>query len=96
MLWENHTALDNKIASLDKTKFSGESIKHAILQTSINDHRRKLKIQINLIEIEGLVDTGKDMTIWHQYLGIPHWLFQEVNIQILGNETLFQIKQSTL
>lgn len=43
---------------------------------------------MNIIEIEGLVDTGEDMTIWYQNLGIPHWLLQEVNVQILGNETI--------
>ena len=32
-------------------------------QTTINDQRPKLKIQINGIEIEGLVDTGGDVTI---------------------------------
>lgn len=32
-------------------------------QTTINDQRPKLKIQINGIEIEGLVDTGADVMI---------------------------------
>ena len=80
MLWKNHTTLDDRRVSLDKTKFSGESIKQAILQASINDHRRKFKIQINIIEIEELVDTGEDMTIWYKNLGIPYWLLQEVNV----------------
>jgi hypothetical protein len=32
-------------------------------QTTINDQRPKLKIQINGIEIEGLVDMGADVSI---------------------------------
>lgn len=63
-------------------------------QTAINAQRPKLKLQINGTEIEGLVDTGADITIispksWH-----PYWSLQEVNIQLLGIGTLSQVKQS--
>ena len=62
--------------------------------TAINDQRPKLKVQINGVEIEGLVDTGADVTIistkpWHIY-----WPLQEVNIKLLEIGTLYQVKHS--
>ena len=55
--------------------------------------RSKIKIQIEGIEVEGLVDTDTDATIispksWH-----PGWPLQEVNIQLL--RIVSQVKQST-
>ena len=57
--------------SVDKTKYSGETRKQVFWQIAISDQRPKLKIQINGIEIEGLVDIGTDITIispksWYQ------------------------------
>lgn len=54
-----------------------------------------LKMQINGIEIKGLVDAGADVTIispksWH-----PDWFLHEVNIQVFVIGTLSQVKQST-
>ena len=51
-------------------------------------------MHINDIVIEGLLDTGVDVTIitpesWH-----PDWPLQEADIQLLGIGTLSQVKQS--
>ena len=51
-----HTALDERSASVDKTKLSGEIRKQVFWQTSIYDQRPKLKIWIHSLVIEGLVD----------------------------------------
>lgn len=64
----------------DKTKLSVGTIKQIFYQPSINIPRPKLTIQINVIDIEGLVDIGAYVTIivpisWH-----PKWLLQEVDI----------------
>lgn len=52
------------------------AIKQIFWQTSINDQKPKLKIQIKDIASKGLVDTGADVTIRH-----PNWPSQEVNVQ---------------
>ena len=59
------------------------------MQTSIHDQRPKLKLQINSLEVKGLVDTCADITIiaptyWH-----PGWPLQ---LQEIG--TLSRVKQS--
>lgn len=91
----NQGALDDRAASVGKTKFSGETIKQVFQQISINDQRQKLKIGINDIVIECLIYTGVDATIilsksWH-----PDCSHQEVNVQLLRTETLSQAKQSS-
>ena len=85
---KNHTALNNRTAIEERTKNSGETIKQVFWQTSINEQRPKLKIWINNIIIEALIDTGADVTIissesWH-----PNWPLQDVNVQFLGTRTL--------
>ena len=72
-----------------------KTIKQVFWQTSIDNKRPKLKIQINGIVIEGLLDAGTDITIispksWH-----PDWPLLKINIQLPGIETLSKIKQST-
>ena len=54
----NHTTVDNRTTIEERTKNSGETIKCFIWQTSINEQRPKLKIQINVIIIERVIDTG--------------------------------------
>lgn len=49
---KNHTAVDDRTDSADKTIFSGVIIKQVFWQTCINDQRPKLKLKINGIEIE--------------------------------------------
>lgn len=68
-----HTALECRTVSAGKTKFSGETMKQVFWQTSIHYQRLKLKIWINGIVIDGLLDTGVDVTIllpkyWHPVL----------------------------
>lgn len=52
---ENHTALDNKTALEDKTKFFRRNHKANILA----DFYKQRPLQINGIVIEGLVDMGR-------------------------------------
>ena len=89
----NHTAMKNRTAIEERTKTSGETIKWLFWQASINEQRPKLKIQINGVVIEDLVETGVDVTVilsksWH-----PNWCLQDVNVQFLGIRTLSQVKQ---
>ena len=49
-----------KATSIDKTKQTNKQNRRR--QTSIDDQRLKVKILINNIEIEGMVDTGADVT----------------------------------
>ena len=54
-----------------------------------------LRVYINSIVTEELLDTGTDMTILtleSLHLNCP---FQEADVQFLGRETLSQVKQST-
>lgn len=54
-----------------------------------------LRILINNIEIEGMVDTGEDVNIISSKSWPAGWTVQEVGIKFQGVRTLFQIKQST-
>ena len=47
----------------DESKTSVGYRKHIFWQTSINDERPKLRVCINGILIEGLLDTGVDVSI---------------------------------
>lgn len=89
------TAMDDKTALIAGSQFTKNTIKQIFWQTSINEQRPKLRIRINGLVLEGLVDTGADVTIitpksWH-----PNWPLQEVDVQLLGIGTLSQIKQSS-
>lgn len=66
-----------------------------IWTTSIEDKRPKLKILVNNIEIEGMVDTGADVTIISPKSWPTSWPLQGVDMQLQGVGTLSQIKQST-
>lgn len=71
-LIRNYTALDDRKAVEERTKNSGETIKQWFWQISRSEQRSKLKIKINYIVIEGLIDTGADVKIiapesWHSY-----------------------------
>ena len=60
----------------------------------IEDQRSKLKIFINDIKIEGMVDTEANVTIISSKSWLPDWILQEVNIRFQGVGTLSQVKQS--
>ena len=54
----------------DKSKISKGNRKHIFWQTSINDQRPKLRVYVNDIVIEGLLQTGVNVSIitpepWH-------------------------------
>lgn len=51
------------MALVDKTKNPGKTRKQVFWQISTRDQIQKLKIQIDVIKIEGLVYTGADVTI---------------------------------
>lgn len=55
--------LDDRIVLEDEPKIPGGTRTCILWQTSINDQRPKLKVQKNNIIIEGLLDTGEDVTI---------------------------------
>lgn len=71
--------IKDRTASIGKTKSSGETRKQVFWQNAVNDQRSKLKIQINGIEIKGLVDTGADVTIISPKSWDSDWLLQEIN-----------------
>ena len=60
----------------------------------MNDQRPKLRVHINDIMIEGLLDTGVDVTIITLESWNPDWPLQEADIQFLVTKTLSQVKQS--
>ena len=65
--------MDNRTVREERTKTSGETIKWIFWQTFINKQRPKIKVWINAIVIEGLVDRDVFVTIissesWH-----PNW-----------------------
>lgn len=56
--------------SVDKTKISGDIRKQVFCQIAVSDQSSKLKIQIDEVAIESLLDTEADVTIispksWH-------------------------------
>ena len=66
---------------------------HIFWKTSINDQRPKIRVCINGIVIEGLIDKDADVSIitpesWHL-----NWPLQESDIQFLEIGTLSQVKQ---
>lgn len=69
--------IKDRTASIEKTKNSGETIKQVFWQTSINNQRPKLKILINGIVIEGLLNTGAAVTIISPTSDIQIGLFRE-------------------
>lgn len=83
-----------KAGSLDKTTNQKENRQPIYWQTSINDQRPKLKIILSNIELEGMVDTGADVTAITRKSWPPLWPLQEVDIQFQGVGTLSQVKQS--
>ena len=92
---KKHAVLDDGINMEDKSKIPIGNKKRIFWQTFKNDQRRKLRVCINGIVIEGLLDPGVAVAIitpesWH-----PDWPLQEVDIQFLGIGTLSQVKQST-
>lgn len=83
----NYTALNNRIAIEERTKTLGECIKWIFGQTSTNEEKQKLKVQINYV-IQGLVDTGTDILVISLKFCHPNWLLKYENVQFLEIETL--------
>lgn len=62
----NNSVVDvtgDSATSVDKTKLSGDIRKQVFWQIAIHDQSSKLKVQINEVAIESLVDTEADVTI---------------------------------
>ena len=57
---KNNTGLDDGINMDDESKTSVGHRKHIFFQTSINDQTPKLRVCMNGIFIEGLLDIGAD------------------------------------
>lgn len=60
----------------------------------VNGQRPKLKLQVNSVEIEGLVVTGADVTIMFPRSWNSEWPLQNIHTQFIGTDRLSQIKQS--
>ena len=60
---KSHTVLDDGIDMENESKTLVGNRKHIFWQTFINDQRPKLRVCINKIAIEGLLDIDVDVTI---------------------------------
>ena len=67
---KNHTVLDDEINMKDESKISKGNKKHIIWQTSINNQRTKLRVHINNIITEGLLDTDAYVSIITSEYGV--------------------------
>jgi len=68
--------------------------KYLFWQTAVNDQRPKLMLQMNGVDVEGLVDIGSAIIIVSQVSWNPNWLLQKVYIQLIETGKLPQIRQS--
>lgn len=68
--------------------------KRVFWQTVINDESPKLKMKLNGIEIEGLLDSGADVPIIFQESWNPNWPLQRVSIQFSGIGTVSDVRQN--
>lgn len=68
--------------------------KQVFCQTTINDKRPRLKLQLDRIEIKDLINTEANITIISQDSWNTAWSFQRVATELLGTGTLSQVKQS--
>lgn len=83
-----HTVLYYRTVIEERTKTLGECIKWVFGQTSTNEEKQKLKVQINYV-IQGLVDTGTDILVISLKFCYPNWLLKYENVQFLEIETLY-------
>ena len=74
----------------------GSPGKYVFWKTVVNDQRPKLMVQMNGIDIEGLVDTGADVTIISPKSWNSGYPLQQAYTQLTGIGRLSQIKQSVL
>jgi len=58
--------------------------KHVFYQTEVNDQRSKLMIQLNAVEIEGMLDTRADISIIAQTSWNLDWSLHKVYTQFIG------------
>lgn len=76
--------IKGKAAPVERTGGVGNTGKCVCWQTVVNDQRPKLKLQVNGIEIEDLVDTGADVTIISQKSQNSEWSLKKVYTRFLG------------
>ena len=86
---KNHTGLNDGLNVENESKTLVGQRKHTFWPTSVNDQRPKLRVCINGIFIEGLLDMGADVSIitpesWHL-----NGSLQQVYVWFLGIRTLF-------
>jgi hypothetical protein len=55
--------IKGKATSVERTVTLGSTEKCVFWQTMVNNQRTKLMVQMNGVDIEGLVDTGTDISI---------------------------------
>ncbi|XP_041911227.1 uncharacterized protein LOC121677222 [Arvicola amphibius] len=78
---KNHTLLDDGIEMEDESKTLVGNRKRMFWQTSINDQRPNLRVCINDIVIEGMIDTGADFNA-----GSPLGLFLGIHCALCCGE----------
>lgn len=86
--------IKGKAAPVEGTGAYGSTGKMYVWQAVANDQRPKLMIQMNDVDIEGLVNTGADLSILSQNSWNPNWLHQKVYTQFIGLGKLSRVRQS--
>lgn len=70
--------IKGETAPVERTGALGSTGKLETWQTMANGQRPKLMVQMNAVDIEGLVDTGADVSTRSQKSWNPDWLLQKV------------------
>ena len=86
--------IKSKVAPIERTGDLGSPGKYVFWKTVVNDQRPKLMVQMNGIDIEGLVDIRADVSILSQKSWSPYWPLQKVYTQLIGTGTFSRIRQS--
>ena len=55
--------IKSKVAPIERTGDLGSPGKFVFWKTVVNDQRPKLMVQMNGVDIEGLIDIGSDVSI---------------------------------
>ena len=55
--------IKSKVALIERTGDLGSPGKYVFWKTVVNDQRPKLMVQMNGVDIEGLIDIGSDVSI---------------------------------
>ena len=70
--------IKSKVAPIERTGDLGSPGKYVFWKTVVNDQRPKLMVQMNGVEIESLVDTGAEVSIFFPKSWNPDCSLQKV------------------